>query len=140
MFGPVSVEVIGVLTLVYDPATFPNTLTEIVQLALAESVAPLKLMPVVPDVAVMVPPVNVPTVQDVANPLGVATNNPVGRVSEKPTPVNAVEAFGLARVKRKVLLVPCGIGDVRKDLESVGLTGRGHPVIVILSRSTEAVA
>lgn len=97
---------IGVLTFVYDPATFPNTFTEIVQLALAESVPPLTVMPVVDGFAVIVAPVNVPTVQEVTTPLGVAINNPVGKVSEKPTPVNAVDALGLASVNRRTLLVP----------------------------------
>ena len=64
VFGPVSVEVIVPLIFVYCPATSPSTLTEIVQLAFAESVALLKLIREVPAVAIVVPPVNVPTEQD----------------------------------------------------------------------------
>ena len=115
-------------------------MTEIVQLALAESVPPLTLMPVVPDIAVIVAPVNVPVVQEVTTPFGVATSSPVGKVSVNPTPVNAVEAFGLVRVNCRVLFVPRGIGDVRKDLESVGSTGRGQPVMITLSKYNAAVA
>ena len=133
VLGPVSVEVMLPLMFVYCPATFPNTLTEIVQLAFAESVAPLKLIMEVLAVAVVVPPVRVPTVQEVANPFGLATNNPVGRVSEKPTPVNAVVVLGLVRVNRSVLVLPCGMGEVRKLFESVGSTGRGQPLILMLS-------
>ena len=120
------------LILVYCPATFPRTLTEIVQFAFAESVAPLKLMRVEPEVAVGVP-VNVPVVQVVVKPLGEAISKPVGRVSEKPTPVNAV-ALGLASVKVSVLLLPWEIVAGEKFFDSVGTTGRGQPVIWMLSR------
>jgi hypothetical protein len=113
---------------VYCPAALPNTFTEIVQLAFAESVAPLKLMSVVSDVAVSVPPVNDPLVQDCTTPLGVAINRPLGRVSEKPTPVNAVAVLGFVSVNRKVLVLPRGIGEVRKLFESVGSMGRAQPV------------
>lgn len=137
--GPVSADVILPLTLVYCPATLPNTFTEIVQLALAESVALLRLMSVVPDVAVSVPPVREPVVQEVERPFGVAINRPVGRVSEKPTPVKAVAVLGFVRVNRKVLVLPRGIGEVRKLFESVGSMGRAQPVIWMLSRYIVAV-
>jgi len=106
VFGPVSVEVMVPLIFVYCPATLPNTFTEIVQLAFAERVAPLRLIMEVPAVAVVVPPVSVPTVQVVVKPFGVATNRPVGRVSEKPTPVNAVAVLGLVSVNLRVLELP----------------------------------
>jgi hypothetical protein len=139
VLGPVSAEVIGLLTFVYCPATLPNTLTEIVQFALAESVPPLTLIERVPDTAVVVAPVNVPAVQEVASPLGVAITKPTGRVSVKPTPVKA-DPLGLVKANRRVLVPPCAIGEVRKLFERVGTTGRGHPLMVILSRRTEAVA
>jgi hypothetical protein len=127
------VEVIGLLVFVYVPATLPNTLTEMVQFALAESVAPLKLIRDVLAVAVVVPPVSVPVVQEVAKPLGVTINNPVGRVSEKPTPVKEL-VLELISVKRNTLLFPCWIGDVRKLFERVGSEFvRGQPVITTLS-------
>src|SRR5687767_13447967 len=127
------------LILLYCPATLPNTLTEMVQLALAERVAPLRLMLEVPAVAVVVPPVSVPTVQTVVKPLGVATNKPVGRVSEKPTPANAVTVFGLVNVNLRVLELPWEIGDVRKLFESVGSTGSEQPVMIISSINTADV-
>ena len=64
VFGPVEVDVIVPLIFVYDPAVSPRTFTAIVQLALAERVAPLRLIVEVPAVAVVVPPVNVPTEHD----------------------------------------------------------------------------
>jgi len=64
VFGPVSVEVMVPLTLVYTPATFPSTLIEMVQLALADRVPPLTEIVDVPAVAVVVAPVKVPTEQD----------------------------------------------------------------------------
>lgn len=134
MLGPVSVEVMEPLILVYCPATFPNTLTEIVQFAFAESVAPFRLMVVVPDTAVIVPPVSAPVVHAVAKPFGLATNKPVGSVSEKPTPANAVAVLGLVRVNLNVLVAARAIGDVKKLFDKVGKTGRGQPVIEILSR------
>ena len=123
------------LVLVYCPATFPNTSTEMVQLAFAESVAPLRLIVEVPAVAVVDPPVRLPGVQEgVVNPFGSAINKPVGRMSEKPTPVNAV-ALGLASVNLSVLTLPCTIGLVKKLFESVGsFWGLGQPVMTTLSR------
>lgn len=70
--------------------------------------------------------------------MGVAINNPVGSVSVKPAPVNAVDAFGLASVNLSILLAPCAIGEVKKALERVGSTGRGQPVMVTLSMPNEA--
>jgi len=139
VFGPVSVEVMVPLIFVYCPATLPNTFTEIVQLAFAERVAPLRLIMEVPAVAVVVPPVSVPTVQAVVKPLGVAINKPVGRVSEKPTPVNAVAVFGLVNVNLRVLELPWEIGEVRKLFESVGTTGSEQPVMTISSINTADV-
>jgi hypothetical protein len=139
VLGPVSVEVIELLTFVYCPATLPRTLTEIVQFALAESVPPLTLIERVPDAAVVVAPVNVPLVQEVASPFGVATTKPSGRVSVYPTPAKS-DPLGLVNVKRRVLVPPWAMGEVRKLFERVGTTGRGQPLMVILSRSIEAVA
>ena len=140
MFGPVSVDSILLLMLVYEPATTPCTSTESVQLAFAESVPPLTSIMEVPDVAVTVAPVNVPVVQFWASPFGVAINKPVGRVSANPTPVNAVDAFGLANVNVRVLVLPCGIVVGENAFESVGSTGRGQPVIITLSKYKGAVA
>ena len=131
-------EVMLPLVLVYCPATFPNTSTEMVQLAFAESVAPLRLIVEVPSVAVVVPPVREPDVQEGAvNPLGVAINSPVGNTSEKPTPVNAAVP-GFARVNRKVLVPPWIIGFVKKLFERVGSvrTGFAQPETTTSSRYT----
>lgn len=106
ILGPVCVDVMGLLVFVYEPATLPRTLTEMVQFALADNVAPLTLIRVVPEAAVVVPPVSVPVVQAVVKPLGVAINNPVGKVSENPTPVSEL-ALGLVSVNRNTLLFPC---------------------------------
>ena len=63
-----------------------------------------------------------------------AINKPVGRVSVKPTPVNAVAVLGLVSVKVRALFVPCAIVVGEKAFESVGTTGRGQPVMVMPSR------
>ena len=72
----------------------PSTFTENVHDPEAASVAPDRLITLVACVAVIVPPPQVPL-----RPLGVATTKPAGSVSLKPTPVNAVPAFGLLIVK-----------------------------------------
>jgi hypothetical protein len=83
----------------------------------------------VPAVAVMVWPDMVPVVQDGAvRPLGVLITSPLGRVSEKPTPVNAL-GLGLAKVNVSVLALPKAMVVGEKALESVGTEGRGQPVI-----------
>lgn len=138
--GPVSVEVILLLIFIYDPATLPRTFTEIVQLAFADNVAPLKLMVDVPAAAVVVPPVSVPTEQDCVRPLGVAIRSPVGRVSEKLTPVNAPVVVGLVSANVSALLVPRAIVVGEKLLESVGTTGRGQPLTMTSSTWTAEVA
>ncbi len=66
--------------------------------------------------------------EGVVRPLGVPTTNPVGRVSEKPTPVKELE-FGLAKVKVNVLVLPVDIDAGEKLLVSVGTLGRGQPLI-----------
>jgi len=106
VLGPVSVEVILLLTLVYCPAILPVTLTVKEHEAFAERVAPLILMDVPPAVAVMVWPDIVPAVHvGPDKPFGVAIIRPVGRVSEKLTPVKAL-ALGLVKVNVSVLLLP----------------------------------
>jgi hypothetical protein len=109
------------------------TLTEKLQEAPPESVAPLMLMTEVPAVAVIVWPEIEPVVQDgPLRPLGVSITRPLGRVSEKPTPVRAV-VLGLAKVKVTVLALPWGMDVGEKALESVGTSGRGQPLMTTLS-------
>jgi hypothetical protein len=47
--------------------------------------------------------------------LGVATTNPAGRLSVKPTPVNATFKFGFVTVKVSELVPFSGIVDAPKD-------------------------
>ena len=67
------------------PAAVPVTFTEKVHELLWARVAPVRLMTLVPWVAVMVPPPHVPVC-----PLGVEITRPDGIVSLKPIPVSAV--------------------------------------------------
>ena len=71
---------------------------------LAAMVAPVRLMLLVPAVAVMIPPP-----QDPVSALGVVTAMPAGSVSENATPVSALPAFGLAIVNVKLVDPPAGI-------------------------------
>jgi hypothetical protein len=82
---PPSVEVTLPLVLFCVPAEIPVTLTEKVHDALAASVAPVRLITLVPAVAVIVPPPQVPV-----RPLGVEITSPAGSVSLNPTPVSVV--------------------------------------------------
>ncbi len=93
---PPSVEETNV-ELFLVPCEVPLTVTENVQEAPAERVAPLRLTVPVPAVAVIVPLPQLPV-----RPFGVATTSPAGNVSVNPTPVRAVDTFGLVISKDKV--------------------------------------
>jgi hypothetical protein len=80
---PPSVEVTALVVLFCCPAEVPVTFTENVQDALAASVAPDRLIPFVPCVAVMVPLPQLPV-----SPFGVETSNPAGNVSLNATPLS----------------------------------------------------
>ena len=86
---------------VLRPVVVPVTLTEKEQFAPAESVPPVIVILDEPATAPMVAPVKVPVVQVMlVSPLGLATTKPLGRLSpvaagENPTPVSAVDVFGL---------------------------------------------
>ena len=83
---PPSVDVTLPVVLFCNPAAVPVTLTAKVHDELAAIVPPDRLIVLLPAVAVMVPPPpQVPT-----SPFGVATTNPAGKVSLKPTPVSVV--------------------------------------------------
>ena len=86
---PPSLEVTALVTLFLSPAVVPVTFTENVHELLAANVAPDKLITLLPEVAVIVPPPQIPV-----RPLGADTTRPGGRVSVNPTPVNAVVVFG----------------------------------------------
>lgn len=86
---PPSVEVIAPVVLFIVPAAVPVTFTERVQLVPAAMAPAVRLTVTEPAVAVGTPP------QVLANPLGVATTKPAGKLSVKATPVSAVVPFGL---------------------------------------------
>jgi hypothetical protein len=67
----------------------PVTFTEKVQDVAAARLAPDRLMVLVPAVAEIVPPPQVPV-----RPLGVESTKPAGRVSVKPIPVSVVTVLG----------------------------------------------
>ncbi len=88
-----SFEVIALVTLFFVPAVVPVTLTAKVHAPLPASVAPNRLTPFDPAVAVIVPPPQLPV-----SPLGVETTRPAGNVSVKATPVSDV-SIGIADVE-----------------------------------------
>jgi hypothetical protein len=63
----------------------------------------------------MVPPPQVPV-----KPFGVETVNPAGKGSEKPTPVSAIEVFGLVTLKLRLVLPPTAIDIAPKLLVMEG--------------------
>ena len=136
-------EVMGSLIFSWVPTALPMMFTEKEQEAPAERVAPV-IWIVVPPAETLSPEI-VPTVQvRVERPFGVAISSPPGSVSEKPTPAKEL-LFGLVKVKVSALtpglaLGPNPIDAGEKDLESVGLLGRGQPVTVMSSRRAVAVA
>ena len=110
---PPSVEVTWTL-LFLTPAVVPVTLTETVQLALAASVPPERLMLPEPATAVAVPP------QVLFNPLGVATTNPAGRLSVKAIPVSARVVLGFWMVNVNDVVPFNGMLAAPKALVMVG--------------------
>jgi hypothetical protein len=112
---PPSTEVTAFVVLTFVPAVFPVTLTLKVQEPLAGIVPPLRIKLPLPATAV-----NVPAPQLPVRPFGVEITTPAGNVSLKPTPVNAVEAFGLVMVKLSVLVPPTAMLVGAKDLVIVG--------------------
>ena len=82
---PPLVELTLPVVLVYWPDDAPVTFTENVQEPLAAMLAPERLITLVPWVAVIVPPPQLPL-----KPLGVEISSPAGSVSLKPTPFSAV--------------------------------------------------
>src|SRR6478672_9869926 len=95
---PPSVEVTLPVVLFCVPAAMPVTFTEKVQELLAAIVPPLRLITLVPAVAVIVPPP-----QEPVRPFGVETTRPAGRVSLKPTPVSDVLVLLFWMVKVKLV-------------------------------------
>jgi len=79
---PPSVEVTLPVVLFCKPAAIPVTFTENVQELFAAMVPPVRLIVLVPAVAVIVP-----LPQDPVKPLGVEITKPAGRVSVNATPV-----------------------------------------------------
>src|SRR5258706_393807 len=82
--APLSVAVTLPVVLSLRPPLVPVTLTAKVQDVLAASAAPDRLTPLLPAVAVMVPPPH-----DPVRPLGVETTRPAGNVSVNATPDSA---------------------------------------------------
>jgi hypothetical protein len=97
------------------PAVVPVTFTENVQLPLAAIVPPVRPIEPLPVTAVMVPVPQAP-----ATPLGVATSNPPGRPSRKPTPVSPALGLGLLIVKVREVDPFSGMVAAPKALTKVG--------------------
>ena len=115
--------VVSVLVvLVFSPVVVPVTFTEKLHEEFAARVAPDRVTKPVPAVAVMDPPPQLPV-----RPLGVEITRSAGKVSVKPTPVSAVEAFGFIMVNFKLVGTPWGTEAVPKDLVIVG----GLPTVML---------
>jgi len=92
---PPSVEVTALVVLFCKPAAVPVTFTENVQELFAAMVPPVRLIILVPAVAVIVP-----LPQEPISPLGVETTRPAGSVSVNATPVSAVALpFWMVKVR-----------------------------------------
>jgi len=112
---PPSVEVTAPVVLTCAPAAMLVTLTENVQEPLAAIVPPLRLMTLVPGVAVIVPAPQVPVM-----PFGVETTKPAGRLSVKATPVNPTVVLGFVMVKLREVEPFSGMLAAPKVLAMVG--------------------
>lgn len=109
--APLSLELITPLVFGHTPAAEPVTVTLKLQLPLAASVPPLKLI-ALGAVVVTVPP------QVLALP--VATVIPAGNVSVKLIPVSPSDEFGFVIVNVKLVVPPTVTADAPNDFDSVG--------------------
>ena len=105
----------GLVKLTFPPAAVPVTLTENVHEAPCASVAPERMMLLVPAVAVMVPPPHEPL-----RPFGVDTTSPDGSESVKPTPLAPAGPVTPPIVKDSEVLPPTGMVASANDLEKMG--------------------
>src|SRR4051812_34652997 len=96
---PPSFDVTAPVTLFCTPEPVASTLTVKLHEAAPARLAPTSATLAAPAVAVMVPPPQLPV-----RPFGVATTNPAGSTSVKPTPVNVVAAFVLLSVNVSVVV------------------------------------
>jgi len=113
---PPSSDVTLPVILFCAPAAVPVTFTLTVQEPLAGMVAPARLTLLDPDAAVAVP-----TVQEVATPLGLATAIPAGSVSVKPTAVSGMVLMaGFAIVNVRLVFPFRGTEGPPKALVMVG--------------------
>ena len=124
---PPSVEVTWTL-LFLTPAVVPVTLTETVQVALAASVPPERLMLPDPATAVAVPP------QVLFRPFGVATTRPAGKLSVKAIPVR-LAGFGLLMLNVNEVVPFSGMLAAPKDLVIVG----GAAITMMLAEAVPPV-
>ena len=99
---PPFVELTTPVMSLFTPTVVPVTFNEIVQVVPGVvMMPPVRLMLPEPAFAVTVPP------QLFVSPFGVATTNPVGKVSARATPVSAtVLAVGFVSVKVNVVVPP----------------------------------
>src|SRR5438105_2264060 len=95
---PPSVEVTFPVVLSFCPAVVPVTFTANVQELLAAMLAPDRLITLVPCVAVIVPPPQLPV-----SPFGVEITRPAGKVSVNPTPVSVVVVLLFWMVKLRLV-------------------------------------
>lgn len=110
---PPSLEVTGPALFVYAPAVVPVTLSEMLHDRFAAMVPPVRLMEVVPAVAVNDP------AQVLLELAGVEMTRPVGSVSLTATPVRVIP-FGLVIFNVKVVVPLSGIEDTAKLLSRTG--------------------
>ena len=115
--GNASTEVTVEVVLVSRPTSRETavTLTLNVQDAPAASVAPVIVTRLLPAVAVVVPPPQLPT-----KPLGLDTSKPAGKVSENVSPVRVRTEFGFRRLKVRLAEPPGRTVTLPKLLLSVG--------------------
>ena len=123
---PPLVEVTAEVVLVLSPGLVPVTLIENVQEAPAARVAPARLTPPLPAVAVIAPPPHAPV-----RPLGVATRSPAGNASVNATPVSAVTALGLLIVKLTDDVPPGVIDEGVRLLAIAGGTNAFTPSVAL---------
>lgn len=111
----------------YTPVNAETTFRLNVQVAPAASVAPVRVILLLPAVAVIVPPP-----QDPFSAFGVATFRPVGRVSVKEIPVNVTMAFGFVIEKLTLTGWPTGTATAPNVLLRTGGFATNSVAVAVL--------
>ena len=132
---PASADVTAPVVLFFVPALVPVTLTAKLHVALAANVAPIRLRPFAPAVAVIAPPPQLPV-----RPFGVATTKPEGSVSVNPIPLRELFPFGFETLNVSEVVPFSAMDVVPNALPMVGGASTVSVAVLLVAPGPVSVA